>query len=115
MRVYRGYRQPGSGAVSVTVEDADGVQRPLDPRLDLLYMPGVLDWGPGRNCAQLAVALVADALHIASEDGLDVLALHIYQSFKVWVVMRLPAEGWRLDGDDVLQVLAQIADARERD
>jgi hypothetical protein len=117
VKIYRGYRQPGTGLITVTVADCygDGLPRPLDARLDLLYAPGGLDWGAQADGRQLALALAADAMggnhpvnsRLACEDALDV-----YQSVKLWLVRGLAIDGWRLTDVDVLCMVFDIWAAR---
>ena len=86
----RYYRGDADGAVHVEGRDGtDGV--PLNPRFDLRnHSPTGFNWGyAGSGPAQLALALVADAL------GNDNLALSLHQRFKSRFVARLPTgEAW---------------------
>ena len=97
-KYYRG-RRDDHGTGSVTVVD-EGVERPLDPRLDLVnHSPTGLEWGyHGSGPAQLALAMLADAT------GDDAKALQYYQQFKRGFVALL-TDGWT---DSVGRVLAVL-------
>lgn len=102
MRTYRGVRS--DGVCVVTVVDDTG-EHPLDPRLDLWsHSPTGFEWSYlGSGPAQLALALVADALRNHAE------AVRVHQEFKRRVVARLPREGWQLTEEEVLQAVRAAA------
>ena len=83
MKTYTGRRLPDSCEVTVNGQ-------PLKPRLDLWnHSPTGFDWGyEGSGPAQLALALLADALN-------DTIALQLHQRFKREVVARLPRSAWK--------------------
>lgn len=85
MKTYIGIRDLDRDRTDVTV---DG--EPLDLRLDLAFhSPNGFEWGyRGDGAAQLAIALLADAVG-------DELALEYAELFKVRVVASLGGE-WRL-------------------
>lgn len=83
--------------------------RILDPRFDLArHSPTGFEWGyPGSGPAQLALAIMADAL------GDDQRALCLYQGFKVRVISRLrqdrPGQDtWAITRADVLRIASEI-------
>lgn len=92
---YEGVRTP-AGVVVVRVDDADRV-RPLPARLDLRsHSPSGLEWGyPGSGPAQLALAILADAVGPEAAQA-------CYQRFKFEVVARLAQERWELTREAVL-------------
>lgn len=96
MRRYRGVRCP-ENRVSVTVEDRQGV-RCLDPRFDIWkHSPTGFEWGyPGSGPAQLALALLANAL---KHDG---LAEMFHQQYKADVIQHLVKSGWVMDAEEIL-------------
>lgn len=84
---------------AVTVVDESGAVHALDPRFDLRnHSPSGFAWGyPGSGPAQLALALLAHALHN------DERAEELYQEFKDDVIACLdPQRPWRLTTDDIL-------------
>src|SRR5213592_2403403 len=97
MKTYEGRRE--GYAVLVTVNG-----RPLNPRLDLWnHSPTGFEWGyGGSGPAQLALALVADAL------GDDEAALDIYQRLKFRVVGRLPKDGWSLTETELTDAIRSL-------
>jgi hypothetical protein len=95
---YMGHRTP-TGCV-VVVQDDQGNKRPLPPRNDLdNHSPDGFEWGyAGSGPAQLALAILADAL------GSDEWAVRLHQHFKRDFIQNLPqddAEGWAIDADEV--------------
>jgi len=95
--VYEYQGTPAEFAVSVV--DESGVVDALDPRFDLRnHSPSGFAWGyPGSGPAQLALALLAHALHN------DERAEELYQEFKDDVIACLdPQRPWRLTTDDIL-------------
>lgn len=75
-------------------------ERHLNPRLDLSnHSPTGFNWGyGGSGPAQLALAILADALGSGRDDD----ALELHQLFKWQVVARFPmSEGWTITSDDV--------------
>ena len=70
----------------------------LDPRLDLCnHSPAVFEWGyGGSGPAQLALALLADALE------LDHLAEQMYQTFKQAYVSTFDRMSWSITRSDLI-------------
>jgi hypothetical protein len=104
MKVYRGVRDIDRCA-SVLVQRDGRRATPLRMRRDLdNHSPTGLEWGyPGSGPAQLALALLADAL---SDDE---TAVHLHQRFKWAVVAKLPQErGWQMTEDEVRAHAARL-------
>jgi hypothetical protein len=102
-RVYVGRRGRNGAAVVRIVERGDA--RALPARLDLFnHSPTGFEWGyGGSGPAQLALALIADAL------GDDHIALRLHQSYKLRVIAKLPrARPWRLTQTEVLKAAADL-------
>jgi hypothetical protein len=98
------HRQSGSGQPVVTVCDGQK-SKPLPLRLDLFnHSPTGFSWGyTGSGSAQLALALLADAL------GDDDLAVHLHQDFKFKVVACWPeGERWWITADQIMAVVKVI-------
>jgi len=96
MKTYHGFRDRNQTA-HVYVRSGRA-RRPLRMRLDLdNHSPTGLEWGyPGSGPAQLALALLADALHDSHR------ALRLHQPFKWKVVALLPTdEPWTMTDDEV--------------
>ncbi|OWK40987.1 DUF6166 domain-containing protein [Fimbriiglobus ruber] len=106
MKVYRGQRTHGGWAV--TVDDGTSC-RTLDPRLDLkTHSRSGFAWGHAANgSAQLALALVADAL------GHDDRAEALYQRFQFNVVEVLPP-AWTLTENQIRAAVRDIERARTK-
>jgi hypothetical protein len=86
--VYEGRRDATGCTVTV-----DG--KPLDPRHDLRQFAAGFEWGyDGDGPHQLALALLADRIGVEP-------ALTRYKLFCETVVAELPAEGWRLTGEEI--------------
>jgi hypothetical protein len=112
--VYKGFRGEDDSA-----HVRRGV-RPLELYLGVMsHSPDGFEWGyEGSGPAQLALALVCDALGIdpdtrARGQGLDhpplvATALRVYQTFKRRIVARLPREQWRLTRTDVLRAIEAV-------
>lgn len=67
------------------------------------HSPTGFEWGyPGSGPAQLAVAILVDAL------GDKERALKLHQSFKRAVVEGLPQKGWSLSIEQVMEALARL-------
>lgn len=83
-KIYAGIRGPSGKAHVHVVEDGDS--HALAPRLDLFnHSPTGFAWGfSGSGPAQLALAILADAL------GDDARALRLHQGFKFVVIAALP-------------------------
>jgi len=82
-----------------------GVGRPLRLRLDLdNHSPTGFEWGyPGSGPAQLALAILADAL------GNDRRAVRLHQPFKARVIQHLDRnKRWMLTRHEVLDHVAVI-------
>jgi hypothetical protein len=107
MKLYEGTRR--LGAAVVTVRDQGGRAAPLAPRLDLLdHSPSGFEWGyGGGGAAQLALALLADAL------GDDERAVRLHESFKWALVAAIPqAEPWAIS-DTLVRVVAAGLEGRQ--
>lgn len=92
MTVYEGRRTPEGCTVTV-----DGA--PLNPRHDLKQLAAGFEWGyDGDGPHQLAFALLARQVG-------DERALGNYRLFCETVVAELPAEGWRLTGEEIERTL----------
>ena len=96
--------------LEVTVHRADGTSYPLPLRLDLRnHSPNGFSHGySGSGCAQLALALCADAT------GNDEMARDIYQSVKRDVVARLNGDAWELTQGQVLDAVKAVQQGRGR-
>lgn len=96
MKRYEGRRTPDGCIVEVVDM---GRRRPLELRLDLRdHSPTGFEWGyGGSGPAQLALALLADALND------DERALRLYQNFKWAIVGHLPRtdEPWAMELADI--------------
>lgn len=106
MKRYRTRRT--CGCADAFVIDDDGVERPLNPRLDLRrHSPSGYEWGyGGSGPAQLALAIVADAMG-------DQTAMTVYQEFKWEIVALRNRDGdWEIGEDDVAAICAAILAAR---
>jgi hypothetical protein len=103
MKVYSGRRdQNGSAMVRVT---KDGDSHALRLRLDLAnHSPTGFEWGyAGSGPAQLALAILADAL------GDDQAALRLHQRFKFRIICALKRDSpWLLSQKQVLAAVKDI-------
>jgi hypothetical protein len=108
MKLYEGARR--LGVAVVTVRDQAGRAAPLAPRLDLLdHSTSGLEWGCGGGAAQLALALLADAL------GDDERAVRLHEAFRWALVAAIPqAEPWAIS-DTVVRVVAAGLEDRQRE
>ena len=99
-RFYSG--RPSDG-VTVRAANKPETRRGLALRLDLAsHSPTGFAWGyAGSGAAQLALALLADAL------GDDARALRLHQDFKARVVMRLPRR-WTLTRSRIVAHVRQL-------
>jgi Family of unknown function (DUF6166) len=99
-KTYVGKRNHNGSAV-VRVIGRDGDSHALPARWDLdNHSPTGFEWGyGGSGPAQLALALIADAL------GDDQLALRLHQKFKWMVVAGLPKDHWRLTEPQVIELV----------
>jgi hypothetical protein len=113
----RGYvsKRGQDGTAEVIVRETDGIgkgiERPLDPRLDLVnHSPDGFEWGyGGSGPAQLSLAIVADAT------GDDELALKIYQRMKVEVFGRLPQDRtWAFTREEIVVFAIAIEEAMKQ-
>jgi len=104
MKHYVGERTPTGCEVDVIDSTAPGGGHALDPRFDLKrHSPDGYNWGfGGSGPAQLALALVADAL------GDDERAQRVYQDFKFRVIGRLEGDHWEMSEEDIRQAVAQL-------
>ena len=102
-KIYLGTK-PGREGVLVCQR---GTYRLLDLRLDLAnHSPGGFAWGyEGSGCAQLALAILADAL----QD--DARALAIYQHFKSAILAKLAGDSpFNLTYDPIALAVARMED-----
>jgi hypothetical protein len=105
MKIYTGRRDKNGNCVVRVLEDGDS--RALKKRLDLFnHSPTGFSWGyGGSGPAQLALALIADAL------GDDDIAVRLHQKFKFKVVGNLPRDTpWRLTQAQVLEKLRDLCE-----
>lgn len=96
------------GHATVTWINGAGVERLLDPRLDLRrHSPSGMAWGyGGSGPAQLSLAILA--FHLND----DAAALRLYQGFKDLVVARLtPGQPFVLTPDEVNLALDELEGA----
>src|SRR4051812_21955507 len=102
MKRYIGERTPDG--CTVTVVDARGETRPLDPRHDLRNhsLTGFNYGYAGSGPAQLALALLADGL------GDDEKAQEFYQDFKFKVIARLDGDRFELGQEEIQQTVARL-------
>jgi hypothetical protein len=108
-RVYAGRRGSNGEAIVRIIERGDARALPL--RLDLFnHSPTGFEWGyGGSGPAQLALALIADAL------GDDAIAIRLHQAYKWRAIATLPRmRPWRLTQLEVLQVAADLTFPIER-
>jgi hypothetical protein len=103
MKVYTGRRDRAGNCVVRVIEDGDAHELPM--RLDLYnHSPTGFEWGyGGSGPAQLALALIADAIN---DDG---MALWLHQKFKFKVVGSLPRDApWQLTRAEIVQTLVDL-------
>jgi hypothetical protein len=98
LTIFKGLRLPEG--CTVTMEEADGVQRPLPMRLDVRnHSPAGFEWGyGGSGPAQLALALL---LQVTEPH----LAETTYQDFKWKVVSRWNGPAWLITRGQIRQWL----------
>lgn len=108
MSIYKGTRTPQGCVVTVDGE-------PLDPRLDLYnHSLTGFEWGfAGSGPAQLALAILAH--HYRESPSGDGIAIKLYQSFKLWMVAKLPRESFEIDENQISLVIRQIRESYQRD
>lgn len=112
-KIYRAFPEQGpadcAGDVRIIIDDTDTGS--LNPRRDLRdHSPTGFAWNYyGSGPAQLAIALLSDALDGAEDQVVAVL----YQDFKSQVVAKLPQGTWDLAAADVEAWLAKAR--KERD
>jgi Family of unknown function (DUF6166) len=94
MKTYVGKRN--ADGCSVLVREGSHA-RPLPLRLTLFnHSPTGFEWGyQGSGPAQLALAILADALHD------DERAVRLHQHYKRAVICKLPREAWRIEEREV--------------
>jgi hypothetical protein len=109
MKIYSGKRDKHDHCV-VHVIQADGDSHLLDPRFkDCSHSPTGFEWGyTGSGPAQLAFAILADAVHIE-------LAHALHQRFKFAVIGQLARrEPWRITEQQVLDfVMEQMREKQQ--
>lgn len=103
---YVGRRVEGQGCMVIVVGSRG--ERALDPRIDLRnHSPSGYEWGyAGSGPAQLALALLADALHD------DALAVKLYQRFKFRHVVNFPRDGWAMSLEEVRAAARAIVEEK---
>jgi hypothetical protein len=104
-KTYRGWRMADGTHVKIIL--ADGELRPLPLRTDLFnHSPTGFEWGyAGSGPAQLALALLADALQS------DATAMAMHQNFKFKIITPLPRDPpWEMTDDDVIRHAAVISE-----
>lgn len=102
MKTYTGRRDKKRNCVVHVIEDGDS--RLLPPRLDIENKsPTGFEWGyAGSGPAQLAIAILADAMG-------DAIARKFYQKFKFKVIAHLPrTEPWQLTEMQVFEVVGRL-------
>lgn len=101
-RIYVGRRNPDGLCIVLVITGKQ--QRPLRPRLDLFnHSPTGFEWGyGGSGPAQLALALLADALHNDRE------AVTLHQAYKFRVVASLPRHGFTLTADEIVWAALEL-------
>jgi hypothetical protein len=106
MRLYKGARRGEYGTEVLVCDEDGGLWRKLNPKNDLVnHSPDGFEWGyGGSGPAQLAIALLADALNS------DEIALKYYQKFKQQVVANIKKDVWSMTGLEVLNVVAKIVE-----
>ncbi len=99
MKTYHGRR--GANGCTVSVDGS-----PLDPRTDLLQISTIgFEWGyMGSGPRQLALAILADHF------GDPAMAIGQYKPFCDCVIATLHGEEWRLDSDQIDEVLKSYTD-----
>jgi hypothetical protein len=105
-KTYQGWRM-SDGVARVKIVLPDGTLRRLPLRLDLFnHSPTGFEWAyAGSGPAQLALALLADAMHN------DLAAKALHQAFKFKVVGRLPRDQhWEMTDDDVIRHAANVSE-----
>lgn len=104
MKEYEGFRDKNGTHVVVWVHGMPRHNLPL--RLDLWdHSPTGFEWGyPGSGPAQLALALLADAL------GDDARAVRLHQAFKCACVVNFPHARWAMSEEDVIAAALMIDD-----
>ncbi len=110
MKHYIGERTPEGCTVEVLDSSNPNGGYALDPRHDLRnHSPDGFNFGyGGSGPAQLSLALLADAL------GNDAKAQQWYQDFKFKVIARLEGDHFELSQEDIIQTVANLAEARGR-
>jgi hypothetical protein len=94
-KTYRGHRLPSGGRVLAVDSKGNSYKLPL--RLDLSnHSPTGFEWGyAGSGPAQLALAILADAL------GDDARALRLHQRFKAHYIQNIDSDDWSIDASEV--------------
>jgi Family of unknown function (DUF6166) len=107
-RTYTGFRDLKAGKCKVSVTVGSGRPAPLKMCLNVMkHSPTGFEWGyPGSGPAQLALAILVDAIGRTKAEKERALRLH--QRFKAAVVVKLPHEKWMLTRSQVLDLVARL-------
>jgi hypothetical protein len=109
VKFYLGERTPEGCTVEVIDTDNPNGGYLLETRNDLRNYSSGFDFGsPGSGPAQLALALLADAL------GSDRKALDNYQQFKAKVLAPMEGDTFELSQEDIIQLTAGLTAGRPR-
>ena len=110
---YIGERRGDFGGCRVWRIENEGHRTLLTPRRSqklFNHSPDGFEWGyAGSGPAQLALALVLDAL----PEGNDDRAVRIHQDFKFRVVGRMASERWEISQDSILATIREIEAERD--
>jgi len=102
---YRGYRD--DDGAHVMIHHSAGRVTKLPPRNDLVdHSPTGFEWGyGGSGPAQLALALLADALRASGRDNrtTDREAVRLHQRYKWGIVAGLAKDGWTITRKSVIE------------
>jgi hypothetical protein len=106
-RIYMGNRGDSGGPGTVLVTDPGSTTTYLDPRYDLRnHSPTGFQWGyGGSGPAQLALALLADALND------DERATRHYQTFKAARIASIAGDTWEMTAGEILAEVERYEEA----
>lgn len=106
-RIYMGNRGDRVGPGTVLAADPGAAVVDLDPRHDLRnHSPNGFQWGyGGSGPAQLALALLADALND------DARALRHYQTFKAARIASITGDTWEMTVGGILAEVERYEEA----